>query len=100
MTTLALDGRGRSATFTQSESNIANDLTVGTAPTLASTTLGVVYDYEGDAGTSLTGPCGVTGTSTNWISIATAGIIDADSDTQIQVEEGADDDTSVWMPPG
>ncbi len=53
---------------------------------------GQLYDSDGDAGTSGQ-VLSNTGTSTNWITNSTDSITDADDDTQIQVEEGSDDDT-------
>ena len=53
---------------------------------------GVLYDSSGDAGTSAQ-VLSSTGTQTNWVTLASNSSIDADSDTQIQVEEGTDDDT-------
>ncbi len=49
-------------------------------------------DADGDEGTAGQ-VLSSTGTSTNWIDISSDSITDADGDTQIQVEEGADDDT-------
>ena len=53
---------------------------------------GQLYDSSGDAGTAGQ-VLSTTGTSTNWVSISTDSLTDADGDTQIQVEEGSDDDT-------
>ena len=53
---------------------------------------GALHDSSGDTGTNGQ-VLSTTATGTNWIDISGAGIVDADGDTQIQVEEGTDDDT-------
>ncbi len=53
---------------------------------------GQLYDSDGDAGTSGQ-VLSNTGTATDWSTNSTDSITDADNDTQIQVEEGSDDDT-------
>ncbi len=72
---------------------VTGDFEVEGITTLATTTLGaVLQDYDGDNGTAGQ-VLSSTGTSTNWIDISSDSITDADGDTQIQVEEGSDDDT-------
>ena len=69
--TIRLDAAGvEIATFTSTDTTIANDLTVQGSSSLATTTLGaVLQDYEGDAGTAGQ-VLSSTGTSTNWISVS------------------------------
>ena len=55
---------------------------------------GALYDSSGDAGTAGQ-VLSSTSTSTDWVNANTlvaGGLIDADGDTQVQVEEGTDDD--------
>ena len=53
---------------------------------------GALHDSSGDAGTNGQ-VLSSTADGTDWIDFNAGGLIDADGDTQIQVEEGADDDT-------
>ena len=53
---------------------------------------GILYDSSGDAGTKGQ-VLSSTSTQTDWISFSTNSLVDDDGDTQIQLEEGSDDDT-------
>lgn len=89
--TLRWDGTGWAEATTLLSSPTGVSISVST--TLATTTLGgVLQDYEGNNG-SAGQVLSSTGTSTKWIMNASGGLTDSDGDTQIQFEEGNDDDT-------
>ena len=71
----------------------ANTTANGTLTANSTTTLNAtLIDALGTAGTD--GQIlSSTGTSTNWITLSSSSITDDDGDTQIQMEEGTDDDT-------
>ncbi len=88
--TLAVSGN---ATVTADLYIGANTTASGTLTSKSTITLNAsLVDADGDEGTAGQ-VLSSTGTSTNWIDISSDSITDADGDTQIQVEEGADDDT-------
>ncbi len=86
-----LDVSGDSTTDNQ---KVANDLTVGNDAAVQGdlTLSGAIKTADGSAGNNGQ-VLSSTGSNTAWIDVASDRIIDADANTQIQVEEGANDNT-------